>query len=382
MKRVLFLALSLLLLMLVGCTLPRNSVLLFDKPSPGKYENKVITVPHDWQNRMLIVSAEAVDPILGGAELHSHGIGHVHKSKSNEANKFDRPLGIENTVVGIQHVHNLISISTSPAESSHESARPLSYGLTAFLFDGLISYKMPAGLIVGYYGSDLPKGWNWCDGENKTPDLRGRFLSIAPPTGYYGESSHTHDTDHMHVWKAGENQDQPSFAGDITSPRQPISEFQERIHDHKVKEIGAETMVQDIVNEPQFIGIQFIQAQQGAKLPSGAIILRASNKTPFGWDLLSSRFDRPIEDRYIRALLNNDQDVLFGGEKFHSHKFTSNHSYELLSENNTGVVDSARNGPKIAIDDHGHLGVIDEEVNSSEAEYMPPFVKLTAIIKR
>lgn len=37
---------------------------------------------------------------------------------------------------------------------------------------------IPSGVIVAYSGTSetIPEGWAVCDGENGTPDLRGRFI--------------------------------------------------------------------------------------------------------------------------------------------------------------------------------------------------------------
>lgn len=35
---------------------------------------------------------------------------------------------------------------------------------------------IPKGIIVAWYGSDIPSGWMLCDGTNGTPDLRNRFI--------------------------------------------------------------------------------------------------------------------------------------------------------------------------------------------------------------
>ncbi|MDD2597681.1 MAG: hypothetical protein PHO37_00440 [Kiritimatiellae bacterium] len=42
---------------------------------------------------------------------------------------------------------------------------------------------VPIGTILMYYGSthDLPHGWVVCDGQNGTPDLRGRFVAGVDP---------------------------------------------------------------------------------------------------------------------------------------------------------------------------------------------------------
>lgn len=35
---------------------------------------------------------------------------------------------------------------------------------------------LPRGTIVAWYGHNIPKGWALCDGNNDTPNLRGRFI--------------------------------------------------------------------------------------------------------------------------------------------------------------------------------------------------------------
>lgn len=43
------------------------------------------------------------------------------------------------------------------------------------------SNEVPEGYVVLWYGQepDIPQGWVLCDGENGTPDLRGRFVKGA-----------------------------------------------------------------------------------------------------------------------------------------------------------------------------------------------------------
>jgi len=35
---------------------------------------------------------------------------------------------------------------------------------------------LPKGVIVAWSGTNVPQGWQLCDGTNGTPDLRGRFI--------------------------------------------------------------------------------------------------------------------------------------------------------------------------------------------------------------
>lgn len=66
---------------------------------------------------------------------------------------------------------------------------------------------VPKGAIMMWSGQidDIPYGWNLCDGENGTPDLRGRFIvGYTPDNADYstigktgGESSHQLTIDEM-----------------------------------------------------------------------------------------------------------------------------------------------------------------------------------------
>ncbi len=63
---------------------------------------------------------------------------------------------------------------------------------------------VPDGVIVMWSGAleDIPEGWSLCDGENGTPDLRGRFLvgvadSSTDPGDTGGSDSVTLTTDEL-----------------------------------------------------------------------------------------------------------------------------------------------------------------------------------------
>ena len=38
---------------------------------------------------------------------------------------------------------------------------------------------LPTGMVIAWAKQEIPKGWAVCDGENTTPDLRGRFVLAA-----------------------------------------------------------------------------------------------------------------------------------------------------------------------------------------------------------
>ncbi len=46
------------------------------------------------------------------------------------------------------------------------------------LVKGTFNY-LPKGTVVSWTGTDAPEGWALCNGQNGTPDLRGRFVLAA-----------------------------------------------------------------------------------------------------------------------------------------------------------------------------------------------------------
>lgn len=61
------------------------------------------------------------------------------------------------------------------------------------LEDAIISKCIPTGTIIEYYGTEIPTGWNICDGTNGTPDLRDKFTITVGPNHPY-ESTGTETT--------------------------------------------------------------------------------------------------------------------------------------------------------------------------------------------
>lgn len=73
--------------------------------------------------------------------------------------------------INLESMRNLSLIATSLQEN----------GLTIpgdFNVKGKINF-LPSGCIIAYNKETAPDGWALCDGENGTPDLRGRFIKMA-----------------------------------------------------------------------------------------------------------------------------------------------------------------------------------------------------------
>jgi len=76
---------------------------------------------------------------------------------------------------------------------------------------------MPAGIIIMWTKNKVPYGWVLCDGENKTPDLRDRFIrgSDKVPTVGAGVAFHKHT--YSHELQAS-TIDFPLATGNVTTP--------------------------------------------------------------------------------------------------------------------------------------------------------------------
>jgi hypothetical protein len=62
-----------------------------------------------------------------------------------------------------------------------------------------VSFVMPVGVIAMWHGllTNIPSGWELCDGTNGTPDLRSKFLKGSAvsvnPGNTGGSATHNHD---------------------------------------------------------------------------------------------------------------------------------------------------------------------------------------------
>ncbi len=85
-------------------------------------------------------------------------------------------------------------------------------------------FLVPKKSIIAYHGNTAPEGWAICDGQNGTPDLRGRFI-LASGKGKHltnrslnqkaGEENvtltgaqmphHNHQTLFFHIWDANKS---------------------------------------------------------------------------------------------------------------------------------------------------------------------------------
>ena len=82
--------------------------------------------------------------------------------------------------VDIESIKNLSQIATKLMTDNESLTNPGSLNITKNLTvgndkQGSLNF-LPKGSIIAFYGNIIPLGWRICDGNNGTPDLRGRFI--------------------------------------------------------------------------------------------------------------------------------------------------------------------------------------------------------------
>lgn len=98
------------------------------------------------------------------------------------------------------------------------------------------------GIICLWHGAaeDIPDGWVLCDGQNGTPDMRGRWACGAKefrPVGFqFGTWSHTHhfdtkESEHTHAGIT-EFSDSELFEGDYIPDNYPDGQLTKRTYEH------------------------------------------------------------------------------------------------------------------------------------------------------
>jgi len=89
-------------------------------------------------------------------------------------------LSNTNLNIDLGAIKNLSNIATSLMTPSGTLTNPGSLNITKDLTvgndtQGSLNF-LPRGSIIAFYGDQIPPGWRICDGNNGTPDLRGRFI--------------------------------------------------------------------------------------------------------------------------------------------------------------------------------------------------------------
>lgn len=369
------LALSLLI---CSCALPKSSILLFKETKPSNI--KVSDLPPEWTGR-LIRSGENRIGLSEGKIYHRHSITHKHEGKVSTTQDTIQPLGLRKVTTDVGHVHRIESVGTQKEVSSKSHSMPRSYGLRGVKLQRSIWYRVPKGLVIGYLGENLPRGWVWCDGNNETPDLRSRYIKLNGELGPQGSSSHSHSAQHAHTWATAENVDKQAYFGDFESGSVTASK---RIHRHSPgAAIASNSQVSKASNRPPAFGVRFIMStHQSAKVPTGALVPYEGEKAPRGWVSCVTIFGESSLNNLLYGDWRASKEPFFSGKLTHIHRLTSKHEFLMDSANGAAGNDRPGIGPKIPRSDHRHRVTVEDQVTTSSETSWPPHVRLMLILKK
>ncbi len=167
--------------------------------------------------RGAISDSEVTPGTTGGESEHDHSISsashshsvddHTHSHSVTSGSDFQARDAYRN-LRSFTHDHGGTSSSVSHAHSIGDASSLPSYKEIIIVGcddESLINEFLP-GCIVMWSGdiSEIPTGWAFCDGDNGTPDLKGKFIrGSSAAGGEGGSSSHSHslgtDGEHSHT---------------------------------------------------------------------------------------------------------------------------------------------------------------------------------------
>lgn len=231
--------------------------------------------------------------------------------------------------------------------------------------------SIPEGLIALWTGTlgDIPPNWSLCDGNGGTPNLIARFVRGAPagtnPGSTGGSDTHNHTTTaagtHTHSPFSLDAHEHSVFWGPShmhgqTEEREVIVDYGEMdhvayltrgSHNHTMNAAGSHThtlstpgnhthTISSTNSRPPFYEVAFIQAQSGAAVATGLIIIWTGTlaNIPSGWDLCDGGGGRPnLRSRFVRGINTSSTNPgTVGGSVTHTHTIsTNNHNHSITS---------------------------------------------------
>jgi len=374
-----------------ACAVPRKSLLLVTAPPPHA-EKEVRPIPVDWDGRILQIGAGV--PSTGGEASHSHSFAHRHTLTSGPATASDRPLGLTNTGASATHVHLIESQSQSALQTGPASNIPPSRELLGFIARKAFRHVKP-GMIVGFTGAAPPVGWQLCDGNNGSPDLRGLYLMLRRDQrtdSQQGENAPRHDASHSHTWGVAVTDPQVGTNWGFWGGPAPVPQSDFNIatltHTHAGSEptgwVG-QTDADTAPPRPPSISVTFIQATPAArKMTAGALIPFTGDSIPGGWSAWTLQSGTNVSGKFpVGATADRPAGTTFGSAS-HTHKVTMTHTVTVTAPADAGTGVRRGDAPAMALAAHTHTASSKDSqpVETGPASQIPPFVAVRFIVKR
>lgn len=288
----------------------------------------------------------------GGSNTHTHTGNHTH-TLNTHTHTFSLAKTGDQTIAqrhvndhpDLNSAHSHYSATTSGISGgslqsttvtwSSVNQEPPYYKVIFIKPTGTVA-PLPAGICAHYNGSSAPILWNFCDGNNSTPDLRNKYLkgagTGADAGGTGGGTSHVHDVSHGHTANAHSHTGTSGGADNPHGYRQGFwdgGDWAFKDHTHSVTLNNTTDSVSNYSNanaggdtvEPEFKKLGVVKASVGVERKGlVGLWLGDVGAIPNKWALCDGNNDTlDLRDKFIKigsGLANNNET---GGANTHTH---------------------------------------------------------------
>lgn len=334
------------------------------------------SIPSGWtrettlDEKFIKGAPNATDPNqTGGASTHNHTssghshsvVGHTHTGTTTtpaDGSTSKDTSGASNTTTS-DHTHTFTSGSTT-GSSSDTGTLTWSSVSTLPAYYNVIFIKSNIGILTngivalwgGYKGdSNIPTGWNECDGSGGRPDLRNKYLrgagTGADAGGTGGSNIHTHSLSHNHSIShshsgktdINNNANHRGLTGDGANDATAN-------HDHlfTLSTVNETSDTNNATsdsqsNEPPYKKLCSIMFGAGAIKVKGliALWLGTLSNIPKGWVLCDGQNGTPdMRDKFMKVAGGNGEIGSIGGSSTHSHGAVSHTHSATVTHSHTG----------------------------------------------
>lgn len=315
--------------------------------------------------------------VTGGSNTHTHSAsGHTHTliahshtvSTSSESGNATSSSGSTPTLIQ-NHTHSgTVSTTTggglqsTTVTWSSVNQEPPYYKVIFIKPTGTVA-ALPTGICAHYYGTTAPTLWNFCDGNNSTPDLRNKYLKGASAGADAGTTgggtthvhtiSHTHTvTSHTHSGTCNASTDYQNAENSTYDNTKPA-----KTHTHSVSLAATTETINSYSNitaggdtvEPAYKKLGVIKATVGsARKGMIGLWLGSVASIPANWVLCDGNngtYD--MRDKFVKIGANLGENNQTGGANTHTHSAIS-HTHTAAATHThtvTGETRSADGGP-------------------------------------